>query len=489
MGEILAYAIQSAVFMTGLYLIYKWLLSSETFHAFNRGVILAIYAISLIAPALLTVPDRATESAITATPADITALMIPVSESDVTVSTGSIWLTTALYLYIAGIAVMTARLFYTGIRIAGLIRSGEKIAAGPFTIVITGDSRIAPFSWGRYIVMNRDDYNSAENAITIHEAKHIACRHWLDLLLAETFLTFNWFSPAAWLLKEEMRTVHEYQADMAVISSGSDARSYQMLLIKKAVGAKFPSLANSLNHSKLKKRITMMLQSRSRKRNAWRALAMAPVFAGMAALVHQPAIAAAIDDLSACSLQNKPVSESETAHTVTTQPADSIPDYTDEWKKVAVVAEATTISKNAGNMNVQVKTVNDEDAHIIKTKGIVTAGHIEQVMIDNTGEKPLAIITMKDSEQENDIEASAILDGKPADIQIERSKTIVRGEVKDVNGSLPVQDPALFVNNVRIEKGALNNIDPGQIESITVKKDEPEYPQGSIYVTLKSSDR
>ena len=60
MGEILAYAIQSAVFMTGLYLIYKWLLSSETFHAFNRGVILAIYAISLIAPALLTVPDRAT---------------------------------------------------------------------------------------------------------------------------------------------------------------------------------------------------------------------------------------------------------------------------------------------------------------------------------------------------------------------------------------------------------------------------------------------
>lgn len=488
MGEILAYSIQSAVFMTGLYLIYKWLLSSETFHAFNRGVILAIYAISLIAPALLPVPEQAAEPAINATTADIPALMIPISESDAIVSSGSIWLTSALYLYIAGIAVMTARLFYTGIRIAGLIRSGEKITTDTFTIVITGDSRIAPFSWGHYIVMNRDDYSSSENAITIHEAKHIACRHWLDLLLAETVLAFNWFSPAAWLLKEEMRTVHEYQADMAVIKSGSDARSYQMLLIKKAVGAKFPSLANSLNHSKLKKRITMMLQSRSHKRNAWRALAMAPVFAGMAALVHLPAIAAAIDDLSACSLRNNPVTESENTNTFTTQPTDSIPDYTDEWKKVTVV-KASEISKNAGNMNVQVKTVNDEDAHIIKTKGIDTE-HIEQVMIDNTGEKPLAIITMSDSEPESSIEASAILAGKPADIQIERSKTIViRGEVKDVNGSLPDQTPALFVNNVLMENSALNNIDPGQIESITIKKDDPEYPQGSIYVTLKSSGR
>ncbi|MDL2277263.1 hypothetical protein LJC57_01600 [Parabacteroides sp. OttesenSCG-928-G07] len=64
--------------------------------------------------------------------------------------------------------------------------------------------------------------------------------------------------------KQELQNIHEYEADESVISQGVDARNYQLLLIKKAVGIhQFTSMANSLNHSSLKKRIAMMLKRKS----------------------------------------------------------------------------------------------------------------------------------------------------------------------------------------------------------------------------------
>ena len=66
-----------------------------------------------------------------------------------------------------------------------------------------------------------------------------------------------------WLLRRELRAIHEYEADEAVLDSGVDARQYQLLLIRKAAGGRWYSVANSFNHSKLKNRITMMLRKRS----------------------------------------------------------------------------------------------------------------------------------------------------------------------------------------------------------------------------------
>ena len=92
---------------------------------------------------------------------------------------------------------------------------------------------------------------------------HIRHHHSWDLLLADVGILLQWFNPAAWLLKQEMQSVHEYEADDAVLAAGVDAKSYQLLLIKKAVGTSRYTMANSFNHSSLKKRITMMLKEKS----------------------------------------------------------------------------------------------------------------------------------------------------------------------------------------------------------------------------------
>ena len=87
----------------------------------------------------------------------------------------------------------------------------------------------------------------------------------------------QWFNPAVWLLRRELREVHEYEADAAVLAAGADARAYQMLLIKEAAGGRWYSVANSFNHSKLKNRITMMLRKRSSRWAGARALLLLPL--------------------------------------------------------------------------------------------------------------------------------------------------------------------------------------------------------------------
>ena len=46
------------------------------------------------------------------------------------------------------------------------------------------------------------------------------------------------------------------------------------------------------------------------------------------------------------------------------------------------------------------------------------------------------------------------------------------------------KNPAIFINNVLYE-GDMKDIDTDNIKAITVKKDEPAYPDGAIYIELK----
>ena len=289
------------MFLLPMYLIYKWLLAHETFHRFNRMVILLSYAVALLSVPIMTIVERLRVETIVSQGAfDINSLMgnaHVVNDNFV-----SIWMMTLLAVYLLGCLVMIIRTLCVWTKIARIIIGGEKLLQVDCMLVITDNSSIAPFSWLRYVVMSREDYTQAGEMILTHEKQHLRCQHWVDLLVAEFVIILNWFNPAAWLLKEELKTIHEYQADEAVLQSGVDAKKYQLLLIKKAVGARFPSLANSLNHSKLKKRITMMLSNRSRKSSRLRALAMVPVVATALLVVNQPSVAGTLSAISSSEL-------------------------------------------------------------------------------------------------------------------------------------------------------------------------------------------
>lgn len=277
MGMFFIYSIKVAICLVAFYLFYKLLLSRDTFHAFNRATLLLLMLLSLVLPFVSLSIDE---------PTVVNNGMVQVEQLLVAGVTGedtqpaSLTLVQVLFMvYMAGVVVSVGREI---VSLAGLYKliSGRDhvtIDNGIRIIVIDGD--MAPFSWFNNIVISRSDYESGRREILIHEMAHISHHHSLDILLCNVLLIFQWFNPAVWLLRRELRNIHEYEADEAVLASGANAAEYQLLLIRKAVGERLFSMANNLNHNSLKKRITMMLTKRSNPWNRVKVLLTVPVAA------------------------------------------------------------------------------------------------------------------------------------------------------------------------------------------------------------------
>ena len=273
MGILFVYILKSSFCLAVFYLFYRLLLSRETFHRFNRIALLGILLLSCLLPFVEVSVRRPVEMYQTmmtweqwlllADLAGTETHAVQVQENVVT------WIQGLLLVYLFGILFFMLRNIYSLFGLWVLLKSGrrEKVSDYVVTVVkavlIVHERDISPFSWMRYIVISQKDLHENGREILTHELAHIRNRHSWDLFAADICIFFQWFNPAAWLLKQELQNIHEYEADETVINEGVDARQYQLLLIKKAVGTRLYSMANSFNHSKLKKRITMMLKEKS----------------------------------------------------------------------------------------------------------------------------------------------------------------------------------------------------------------------------------
>ena len=289
MGALLLYILKSTICLILFYLGFKALLSNDTFFRFNRWVLLVGIATCMLLPAikiqtseplLIQQPIIHLEKMIAGEETVVTYLsdnnpevdMIPVVTPAKMIDWGQI----IALLYWAGFifCLMTTLLSFRKMFV--LIRSGRKLQQGRYTLILV-PSCVSPFSWGRYIILSEEDYEKHPDEILTHEMMHLKSHHSIDLLFVECILWLHWFNPAIWLLKRELKDIHEYQADKGVLTQGVDATKYQLLLVKKAVGSSLYTLANSFNHSKIKKRITMMLKGKSNNWARLKLLLLVPV--------------------------------------------------------------------------------------------------------------------------------------------------------------------------------------------------------------------
>ena len=272
--EFVIYELKAAVLLAVFYMFYRLLLSRDTFHRFNRVMLLVISLLSLILPLCEITVHRTV---------DIPAWLLTMQESrsatvveEAVNGTGG-WETAAVSLYIAGVMAVLA---HTGFAVADVLRiilRGRRIPQEDGVVIVVTDRDTAPFSWMKYIVFCESDFRAGHEAILRHEKAHVRMRHSWDLLFTDIVTAFQWFNPAVWMLRADLRAQHEFEADDFVLRSGADAREYQYLLIRKAVGASGNSITNSFSHSTLKNRITMMLRKRSSSWGALKALYLVPL--------------------------------------------------------------------------------------------------------------------------------------------------------------------------------------------------------------------
>lgn len=305
MSAFFVYILQSAVCLAILFLFYSILLSRETFYRYNRVALLCLIPLSFVLP-LCHLPLFTESESAAPVPVvildNLSAFSYVTDDVEATAAPVPVALVAAIVLYWAGVVFFVARYIVTIVHLLRLMSSGRRVTDDESRQIIVLPRSIAPFSWFGRIVLSEEDYAAHSREILLHESAHIRKRHSLDLLVADLCTWLQWFNPAAWLLKRELQTVHEYEADAEVIDQGIDARQYQLLLIKRSVGSKFYCVTNHFNHNKLNKRITMMLKKKSNRKATWKYLYVIPVALCTVTVFARPEVSERLDEIASTDL-------------------------------------------------------------------------------------------------------------------------------------------------------------------------------------------
>ena len=270
MVAFIIYAIRWAVTLTLLYSLYRLLLRRETFHRLNRAVLLAILVVSPLLPLVPLHTDRPTAMDAVLTRIEVPLTSLPsdenVAENVLTAqesegATSGLWLRYGAYIYIIGIAVALATYLFRMLSLVRVIRRSRRIDHPmiPDRVHLMLDMRITqPSSWMHWIFIGPIDLKQNAEAVLRHELAHMRLKHSWDVVLCDLTCRLLWCLPFAWMLRQDLVDVHEFQADEAVLQGGVTLDDYEHLLVRKAVQTQVLPIMNTLRRGALKKRFAMM---------------------------------------------------------------------------------------------------------------------------------------------------------------------------------------------------------------------------------------
>ena len=271
---ILPYIIKSALTLALLYTCIMPLLEKETFHRLNRIIVLGCLLLSFIIPLIhFTSGTNQTIEMVRQ------AVQLPEILIDGNAKKQSVWSLTDILICIytlGGVAMLSLTAIQT-MSLMLRLRRCEHITDNKGNIIVLTDYATSPFCLFHYIVMSHDDYANNRCFVLTHEQEHIRLRHYIDLIILQFATIIQWFNPFVWLIGKNLKAIHEFEVDEAVLNKGIDATQYQKFLVVKAVGNRLQPFANNLNKESLKRRIIMMNQKKSNKWMMLKALFVIPV--------------------------------------------------------------------------------------------------------------------------------------------------------------------------------------------------------------------
>ena len=272
MTPFLLYIARAGLYLGLFYAFYLLVMRRTTFFRLNRTLLLAGSYLCLLLPFIRL---RTASAVVVAIDPSMAGAGTDMAQQAIRAAFP--WKELLLALYAAGAVATLALYLVSAWKMRQLIRKGQAVEQEACRLIVL-DEDVSSFSWGRDVVINRKDLQD-NPAIFTHELMHVQHRHSLDLILFLPLQMLFWWNPLVWVCREELRLLHEYEADEGVIQKGIDATQYQLLLVRKAVGEHRFSLASGFQHAKLKNRIEMMLKPYSSAWMRWSYLVLIPVLA------------------------------------------------------------------------------------------------------------------------------------------------------------------------------------------------------------------
>jgi len=485
----LFYLLRVTIAATILYLFFKFILSKRTFHAINRMVVLGIVVMTLVLP-LFTV--ELPEISFFQPKVETTTTQLTIEEALAYLNAASYsntpavtptpvdaeipWLKMLGVIYLIGFSVALLRFAISFIRMSRIIYQTKKVLLDDNSMLCISDKKVSPFSWMKFVVLSKDDFTDDSRDIIRHEQAHVAFGHSYDLLFLDLYSLVFWFNPFAWLLRLELQTIHEYQADEKVLTEGANAKNYHLSLIRQCVGEHKFALANNFEYNNLHKRIKMTLKTKSSSRQKW-------LYGTIGLSVMLCIVVLSFNGLKAKAADLKEMIQSEllpaTDSTQNSTPA-AVRIRKVDVKNNATIASPIIIDTVALDTKIRVRLSQNEDIRVV---GYGTLN----------GAKPLIIVNGKESTNgmssiaENDISSIQVLKdasatklygekGKDGVILITNKEDLTTSkksdEIKIVDyGGLKGVKPLILVDGKEAPDNYMQNVVPETIGNITVLKD------------------
>ena len=497
MGAILAYVIQSALCLALLFIGYCLLgVKRETFHRFNRAVLLGICALAFLLPWGSDMWEG--HVAVQSIESDWNAwLAHAAADEEAVPSTPSsrtfpVWQMALLTIYVVGSCVLFVRYLRGWRKLRAVLRNGRCIRLDDKTRLVLHDKEMASFSWMGYVVMSEADYETHGKLILAHELAHVRLRHSWDMLFVSICAVVQWFNPCVWLLRRELQAVHEYEVDEAVLRQGIEERQYQLLLIEKAVGTRRYSMVNSFNHSSLNKRITMMKKKKSSSWACAKYLYVLPLAACAMGTFARPEVSAPLERISSVKITDfTAISETNGAKTDTVAPAsvqDDVFDVVEQMPRfpggeaammrfVAKNVKYPTEAHRKGiRGNVVVRFVVQADGTIARAEVVRHADPLLEA-------EALRVVGLMPRWQPGKQNGKAVavwsslpvvfrLDGDATQEKVEENAFVVTAQANAMPDVKSEAAPLFVIDGREASSEDFNALAPADIESITVLKDK-----------------
>jgi len=241
-----------------LYACYHLVLRKHTFFELNRSYLVGSLLLAFVLP-LIIYPDTAPAIPVMY---EVSSASFSISNAEVEEASIFNWANLAFVVYGLGVITMLYQLFRNISQLNQFLSSGEIVDLEDCKVVLIDSNNIGSFSFLKWIVVNRSDYENHFDAILRHEMVHTKQWHSADILFLEILKIIFWFNPVFAYYKTAMQEVHEFLAD----SKAPNRENYATFLLSYALNAPIASLTNHFfKPSQIKTRIQMIYKNRTSK--------------------------------------------------------------------------------------------------------------------------------------------------------------------------------------------------------------------------------
>lgn len=242
----LFYFLQIIVYSGLLWLIYCYTFRKQAHHRASRIFLLLLVVLPLILPFLKL--KIAAAQPLWIRPIQLKEILVRPSGSHINFAPAS----TLNWMLLYGLVAVALFFFYTisYSRVLVKIRARINFGESPEIRVNTG---IGPGSiWKTIFFPSRE----IRPEILRHEQAHINAGHRYDLLLMQMLTVLCWVNPFTWIVLQELKLVHEFEAD-ALATENANIEAYTELLLSQTFDTKL-RVIHAFSRHPLKRRILML---------------------------------------------------------------------------------------------------------------------------------------------------------------------------------------------------------------------------------------